>query len=397
MKKNNEKNKKLTAKIDWLRLTFIPNFVVGYSGSWVDDSKIYIDDFLKFFGFDLDIEKILSEKGTSLGYTHIYRVIDGVEIQLNNSRRDMGLCFNISGKGCDAFLFHCQQIENDEYLFYDYLIRKFEDFKNKINENEKYLDNFEINATRCDVALDYFNYKWTVDGIYKKIAKNTTGVFYEKFNDRTQTYHETKSRSEVYAMMDDNVFQTMYVGRPYSGLTYQVRVYNKMLEREKKNKKKKQYIYDSDIESHNRIEIELHGYLAKSFFINTLKTTDKDDFTKLMLIYICRRFRLRNKKDYHPITKEMLKIIGEKKVLDIREIEKDKTIQDKYEYLIDYSGLVSFAQVLMATYGDDRLEDFFENVRHLAKNRDKNETTEKLINDILNQPTYYSDIILKDE
>lgn len=393
MKKSCEKNKKLTAKIDWLRLTLIPNLVVGYTGSWLEDSQIYIVDFLQFFGFDLKVEELLIEKGTSLGYTHVYRVIDGFEIQLNNSRRDMGLCFNISGKGCDKLLLHFQTFENDGHLFYNYIFQKFEDFKNVINTDENYLDNFETNVTRCDLALDYYNYSWTVDKLYKKIANKTTNVFYEKFNSKTQTYHETKSTSEVYAMMNDNIFQTMYVGRAYSGMTYQVRVYNKMLERSMKG----QALDDSKIYSHNRIEIELHDYLAKSFFINALECTHKNDFIRLMVIYICRRFRLRNKKDYHQITKEMLKIIDGKQVLDFRPVDKDKTLQAKYDYLVDNSGLVSFAQVLMDSVGEDRLEEFFENVKHLAKTRDKNETTEKLINDISNQPTHYRDIILKDE
>lgn len=393
IEKKFEKNKKLTAEIDWLRLTFIPNFLGDYKGSWLFDSQIYIIEFLKFFGFKYDIDELLSEKWTKLGYSHTYEIIDGLDIQVNDGRRDMGICFDISGKGCDNLLHHFQISENNEQLFFDLVFKKFENFKNKINDDDNFYDIFKMNVTRCDIAIDYFNYPWTVNKLYNKINNETTAIYYEKLNKDNQKYYETKSRSRLTAIMNDDAVQTFYLGKSSKGKTYQVRVYNKKLEQKEKNN----IIDDSKIENYNRIEIELHGYLAKSFFKNSLKTTDKTDFIRLMFIYVCRRFRLKNKKDYHPITKEMLKIIDGKQVSDFRKIEKDKTLQDKYEYLIEYSGLVSFVQVLMSTNGEDAVDDFLENVKHLAKSRDASERTEKLINDILNQPTYYSGVILKDE
>lgn len=393
VKKSDKKNKKITAEIDWLRLTFIPNFLSDYNGSWLVDSQIYIIEFLEFFGFEYKIDKILSEKWTKLGYSHTYDIIDGLDIQVNDGRRDMGICFDISGKGCDNLLHHFQMSENNEQLFFDFVFKKFENFKNKINDDDNFYDIFELNVTRCDIAIDYFNYPWTVDKLYTKIKNETTAIYYEKLNKTNQKYSEVKSTSGLTAIMNDDAVQTFYLCKSSKGKTYQVRVYNKKLEQEKKNN----IIGDSTIENYNRIEIELHDFLAKSFFKNSLKTTDKTDFIRLMFIYVCRRFRLKNKKDYHPITKEMLKIIDGKQVSDFRKIEKDKTLQDKYEYLIEYSGLLSFVQMLMSTNGEDAVDDFLENVKHLAKSRDASDRTEKIINDINKQPTYYSGVILKDE
>lgn len=384
--------------VDWFQFTFINDLSdLDYEDSltlWRDNLHDYIKSFLTSLHLIDLIEEAKSEltkydnyfeaKGTTFGYNHIWKLTSGIELQYHSEHPRMGLMFQISGVGCKKVLNHYRKnVYKDDKLMFNKFMLNLNKCFNEIKSRDKEHD-FKLNITRCDVAIDYFNYDFVIDDLARQILDKKIVVFYQKYMPPTKTkesyYKEYPSRSACDPFSNNGIFGTIYVGRNSDYFTY--RLYDKLLERKSKKGKLKEDI--KNLKSWNRCELELKSDLATSFYENTL-VSDDDNFVKLIYTFITRKVIFKHNDD--KLTNYFLSVEQLKNCENVKYertvILKDITLELKKEYFLNDSGIVSLVQMIREIEGDEEAKRFLYKIYTESKIRKMNKDTIRQIREIL--------------
>ena len=303
-----------------------------YQGSW-DWSR---DKLIKRVERLLNLKKgEVVQKNTTKGYNHIITYDNGLIIQFHDLYSYMGINIEINGETL-------RYMRLDGYS--DLEIIQLLDFKieertaNHIDE----IVEWSCEPTRLDIAIDYFNTKMTVDTLANKVArKKSIDVWFDMYDKITGDYIERKSVAEPYVMMNDGVFNTLYIGRP--GGAFQGRIYNKY--EEQVNSKGNPV--PEGVESWVRCELEMKQDMAISFVKSSQIVHSDEEFKSLILRFFIKKIKFKySNGNYHELTKQMMKGAEDVEMVEYSKAKPDDILKAKYEHLINGSGLISFLQIL---------------------------------------------------
>lgn len=189
------------------------------------------DSIIKLLGLSDDIVSSMQCIKGCYGYCHrLY--FDGISIHFNGAD-NMGICLELSGKGCRNF----EQFGNGDY-----------------NALFKYIcENKEVNITRLDVAYDDFNKLLDIDTIFNDIV---AGNYVSRFLSFPVEF--------VLSKCDKKVSKTLYFGSRKSNILY--RMYDKRAEQKA-----------FDLEHWVRLEMQVRDDNALTFIQTYLSVNNLSD------------------------------------------------------------------------------------------------------------------------
>lgn len=189
------------------------------------------DSIIKLLGLSDDIVSSMQCIKGCYGYCHrLY--FDGISIHFNGAD-NMGICLELSGKGCRNF----EQFGNGDY-----------------NALFKYIcENKEVNITRLDVAYDDFNKFLDIDTIFNDIV---AGNYVSRFISFPVEF--------VLSKCDKKVSKTLYFGSLKSDILY--RMYDKRAEQKA-----------FDLEHWVRLEMQVRDDNALTFIQTYLSVNNLSD------------------------------------------------------------------------------------------------------------------------
>lgn len=359
------KDEKIEVGLDWLTYTLkFPNeggfkAKQKYQGEWGIARRNLIRRLEILLGISNGIEQ---EKNTAKGYSHIITYSNGINISYHEDYSYMGINIEISGDTLkilretrsDYEIVQAMNISFDECI---------------LDEDEEEVQ-WICEPTRIDIAIDLFNTKIAVEGLATDITrKHRVEVFYDSYNKQTKTYEERPSQAEAYAMMNNGVFNTLYIGRP--GGSFQGRIYNKY-EEQVNNKKNP---VPEDIKTWVRAELEMRQDMCMSFTRSVKKLEQEEDLKSLIIKFFLKKikFKQRSSGAYHKFTKKLQHGLKDVKIIEYSKAKPDDLFRAKYEHMIGGAGLISFIQIMenLDPTGEKEMVDmFFDKVRQEALKRD---------------------------
>lgn len=351
--------------IDWLDITLKFDNPGGskakqlYKGPWDDVRARLIELLETTLGVKNPME---TEKNTGKGYNHILEYDNGLELQYHDELSYMGIAISFNG---DTLRRYRQQGYTDRDII-QVLEWAYEDQPNdQLQERVEW----HRHGTRVDLAIDYYNTGLDVDTLATKTTRTkTVEVWFQQYDQETQEYRERISLAEPYAMMNDGVFQTLYVGRP--GGTFQARIYNKYLEQTSKGA-----WIPEDVHAWTRAELVLKGDWTESFIRSGMETENDDAFGRLIYAYFLRKVMFKYAKTgrEHDLTKDMKKQAKGAKMVQYSKAKPDDFLRAKFEHMMGGSGLIGFLQILKGLEAEGHpglREQFWELARTASEERD---------------------------
>lgn len=188
------------------------------------------DSIIKLLGLSDDIVSSMQCGKGFYGYLNrLY--FDGISIHFNGSS-NMGVCLEMSGKGCRNF----EQFGNGDYnALFNYIC-----------------DNKEVNITRLDVAYDDFNKILDIDTIFNDIVSQN---YVSRFKSFPVEFVLSKDCSKI--------SKTLYFGSRKSNILY--RMYDKRAEQK------------SNLDHWVRLELQVRDDNANSFIETFLSVNNLAD------------------------------------------------------------------------------------------------------------------------
>lgn len=280
-------------------------------------------------------EGVLVSKNTSKGYNSIITYSNGLKIQYHDLYSYMGINIELSG---DTLRY----MRIDGYS--DLEILQLLDFtinERTANHIDEIVEWF-CEPTRLDIAIDFFNTKITVDTLANKVTrKKSIDIWFDMYEKNSNEYTERKSVAEPYVMMNDGVFNTLYIGRP--GGYFQGRIYNKY--EEQVNSKSNPV--PEGVESWVRCELEMKKDMAISFLKSSQLVHSDEEFKSLILRFFIKKIKFKySNGNYHELTKQMMKGAEDVEMVEYSKAKPNDVLRAKYEHLMNGSGLISFLQIL---------------------------------------------------
>ena len=147
--------------------------------------------------------------------------------------------------------------------------------------------------------------------------------------------------------MNNGQFQTLYIGRP--GGSYQVRVYNKLLEQQTNSANP----IPAGVKSWVRSELVLREDLPESFVRSVQQVEDDDAFCRLIYRFTINKMILKYQSGRkHELTNDMMKRAKGEGIVRYSKAKPDDFLKAKYEHMMNGSGLIGFLQILQGLEKD---------------------------------------------
>lgn len=311
---------------------------------------------------DLTRPDEITEKNTNKGYNRILKYSNGLELQFHHLYSYMGISVDMSGDTLRRFRakgWTDRQVVNALDWNTD----------DVFNDATTQVVNWHRHTTRIDLAIDYYNTNLKVEPLANKVTRTKEiEVWYQQYNRRTHGYDEQRSRAEAYAHMNNGQFETLYIGRP--GGSYQVRVYNKLLEQQTNSANP----IPAGVKSWVRSELVLREDLPESFVRSVQQVEDDDAFCRLIYRFTINKMILKYQSGRkHELTNDMMKRAKGEGIVRYSKAKPDDFLKAKYEHMMNGSGLIGFLQILQGLEKDGHpgLRDrFFEIARTTSETRD---------------------------
>lgn len=303
-------------RFDWLTVTF--------KDKGPDDVRQLLSD---VFWLDYDLfNPIRGRYGYRDGM-----FFENISVLMNGGVAGMGVCFDISGKGC-TYLYNSTCGDTDHNDPFEYIF--------------KVINGLGGFITRLDVALDCFDNELSYDDMYEAYEKHN-------YSSRWKRVELTKSRTKV-----GDGFNLQFGSRRSDIM---LRIYNKKVEQN-----------DFDHDYWCRLELQCRNDLAHSFADTYL---DRDDiaFVHLFLGVLCNYMRFIDRiYDYSNANKcptlswwqDFIVLV--EKIVILRHEDYQPATMDKLIYNVQ----TRFAQcyrVFLECFGSDALLDILSNCE--VKNR----------------------------
>lgn len=311
---------------------------------------------------DLTRPDEITEKNTNKGYNRTLKYSNGLELQFHDLYSYMGILVDMSGDTLRRFRakgWTDRQVVNALDWNTD----------DVFNDATTQVVNWHRHMTRVDLAIDYYNTNLKVEPLANKVTRTKEiEVWYQQYNRRTHGYDEQRSRAEAYAHMNNGQFETLYIGRP--GGSYQIRVYNKLLEQQTNSANP----IPAGVKSWVRSELVLREDLPESFVRSVQQVEDDDAFCRLIYRFTINKMILKYQSGRkHELTNDMMKRAKGEGIVRYSKTKPDDFLKAKFDHMMNGSGLIGFLQILqgLEEYGHPGLRDrFFEIARTASETRD---------------------------
>lgn len=360
-----KKDERIEVGLDWLTYTLkFPNeggfkAKQKYQGEWGIARRNLIRRLEKLLGINHGTEQ---EKNTAKGYSHIITYDNGINISYHEDYSYMGINIEISGDTLRIM----RETHSDYEIAQSMNITIDECILDEDEEEVQWISE----PTRIDIAIDMLNTDANVNTLSKEVTlKNRVDVVFDSYDKQTKTYEERPSQAEAYAMMNNGIFNTLYIGRP--GGSFQGRIYNKY-EEQVNNKKNP---VPEDIKTWVRAELEMRQDMCMSFTRSVKKLEQEEDLKSLIIKFFLKKikFKYRESGAYHRITRKLQEGLKDVKIIEYSKAKPDDLFRAKYEHMIGGAGLISFIQIMenLDPTGEKEMVDmFFDKVRQEALKRD---------------------------
>lgn len=352
--------------IDWLTVTLkYDNHGGGQAmlltqGPW-DEVR---DRLIAYIEHKLDLTRPdeITEKNTNKGYNRTLKYSNGLELQFHDLYSYMGILVDMSGDTLRRFRakgWTDRQVVNALDWNTD----------DVFNDATTQAVNWHRHMTRVDLAIDYYNTNLKVEPLANKVTRTKEiEVWYQQYNRRTHGYDEQRSRAEAYAHMNNGQFETLYIGRP--GGSYQIRVYNKLLEQQTNSANP----IPAGVKSWVRSELVLRQDLPESFVRSVQQVEDDDAFCRLIYRFTVNKMILKYQSGRkHELTNDMMKRAKGEGIVRYSKSKPDDFLRAKYEHMMGGSGLIGFLQILKGLEAEGHpglREQFWELARAASDTRD---------------------------
>lgn len=300
----------------------------------------------------------LSKKSLKgMGYTTTYQFgISPVYIMFNQEHPRMGVSLKFSASG---------------YSLYRDIIKKYDKWNDmpidlfqiiqKLESNDKINNLGSWRLSRCDIAIDYFNYDMSPDDVYHKINNGEITI---------KDSRGRKNKSSTTAIVKENIVETFYIGKRSSPIF--ARYYDK--KKEQIYNSKPYYTIAQNVSTWFRFEVEFKNKEAHKI-TNSLKTMTIKEYEKFLYSQISKRYRLFNDKTnkYEPITEiiinKSLKLVDEKnKYKNSLDNKKDDLSKSKNYFISGSSGLQTLLYKIYLKEGDEGINLFLSQILDYQKN-----------------------------
>lgn len=264
-----------------------------------------------------------------------------VKIGYHDKKLNSGLCVMFSGDGLTDV---CDSNELTTYQVFQKLY--------SIGSAYKFIGHL----SRCDIALDEFNQKMTVDMLSKRLDDK------RPINRRViiKDYRNFTNRSKVDSISNGGTFNTIYIGSQKDSF---LRVYNKQYEQLTHNGEYSQLA--KSVSSWIRFEYVLRKDYARLLSDSLLKIEDNSTFSALLINTVVNRYSFYYKDKKLPITNLMIRSanVDTGVMFAPRSRSKNKKLDQRIAYFTSLmSGMPQLASDVISNGNDEAIVDLFNSI-----------------------------------
>lgn len=213
-------------------------------------------------------------------------------------------------------------------------------------------DEYEMRLSRIDFDVDFFDERFTVNGIYEGIKNHKLDVYLQKQQKGKKIF--SKKPLHYRGFNKGGKVETIYINSPRSGVS--CRIYNKQQEEIELNKS------DLDLALEHkwvRFEAVFKSDYAHNITEKLMQITSPKGLSDLILTCWTQKFyfvQTSNNKPA-PYTKKMLDALNDDSYRLFGRMPVDNDLLKRFEYLLEQSGTISTLYKIMAVWGKDDLEN----------------------------------------
>lgn len=329
--------------IDEISFVFLPKEVLSLE-DWEDFSKEIIPFLVRKLKLDVLGKLQESPKGFA-GYDKVFIPESNGMLLLayNQLMPNMGVYLKFSAGALRQYL-KARKLSIPQYQIYN-LVHDFYSVTNYFLG--------ECRVSKIDMCVDFVDEGILVSDLYKSLVseklelKNASG---------------RKNVSQYSAVLENNEFQTIYIGSKKSKTLALLRIYDKKQEQIEKKGDFLNLALKCD--SFTRFEASYRKGYAKQVGIDMMNVKDDESLSRFIFHYFCEKYQFYNGENITLMSKYMLSMSKSDFSSLVTETTSGSDIEGTTRYLIENSGLASYIYRLNAIYGPEAFDDFLKLLQH---------------------------------
>lgn len=345
----------IDVKVDEFRVT------IPFDYKIVGMNEFYIDSIVDAIEREMSFEKIYGHRKKLVGGKDGYDTViawginekDYIYLMYSILNPNMKFSLKFGGRALAIYLRQYKYLFNEDISVYEILKRLDFNFSQKIDGVLE-----RVRLSRLDIAIDLIDENLVVNDLYQRIISRKVLV-----------QNKRNSFIDIQRNMGKGIkTETMYFNKRSSNSF--LRIYDKKIQQI--DTKGIDFHTAINCKSWTRFECELKHEYAHSMTYNIIDSEDRQQFLDLLIKAFCDCFKFKKITGYNG-DREILEdtdfysnikslVDDHSKVLYSPVRKHLSDFEEKYMNLFD-NGTMSYFQMFKMAYGDDELEELFEQIK----------------------------------